>query len=101
MRAEHGKIEGTLRVTDGLDLHGMVTGTVSVAPGGRLALRGTVCRDLVLEEGSSVHLYGTVSGDVYNRGSELLVYGSIGGTLHREGGTTVIDPDAAVAGPVL
>jgi cytoskeletal protein CcmA (bactofilin family) len=100
MSAEHGKIEGNRRVADGLDLHGMVTGTVSVASGGWLELRGTVCRDLVLEEGSSVHRYGTVSGDVYNRGSELLVYGSIGGTLHREGGTTVIDSDAAIAGPI-
>ncbi len=68
MRAERGKIEGNLRVADGLDLHGMVTRTVSVAPRRRLELRGTVCRDLVLEEGSSGHLYGTVSGDVYNRG---------------------------------
>jgi hypothetical protein len=54
MRAEHGKIEGAQRVADGLDLHGMVTGTASVAPGRRLKLRGTICRDLVLEEGSSV-----------------------------------------------
>lgn len=83
MGAEHGKIEGNLRVADGLDLHGMVTGTVSVAPGRRLEWRGTVCRDLGLEEGSSVHLYGTVSGDVYSRGGGLLVYESTGGTLLR------------------
>ena len=96
MRAEHGKIEGNLRVADGLDLHDMVTGTVSVAPGRRLELRGTVCRDLVLEEGSSVHFQGTVSGDVDNRGGELLVCGSSGGTSHREGGTTVIDPELSI-----
>ena len=101
VRAEHGKIEGNLRVTDSLDLHGIVTGTVSVAPGDRLESRGTFCRDLVLAEGSSVHLYGTVSGDVYNRAGELLVSGSVGGTLHGEGGTTVIDPDAAIVGPIL
>jgi hypothetical protein len=52
-------------------------------------------------QGSSVHLYGTVSDDVYNRGGELLVYGSFGGMLHREGVTTVTDPDAAIAGPIL
>jgi hypothetical protein len=38
---------------------------------------------------------------VDNRGGELLVYGSIGGTLHPAGGMTVIDPDAAIAGPIL
>jgi hypothetical protein len=64
MRAEHGQIEGNLRVADGLDLHGMVTGPVSVAPEGRLELRGTVCRALPLEEGSYVQLYETVPGDV-------------------------------------
>jgi hypothetical protein len=64
---------------------------------GRLELPGTFCRDSVLEEGSSIHLYGAVSGDVHNRGGELLVHGSIGGALHRESGTTVIDPDAAIA----
>jgi cytoskeletal protein CcmA (bactofilin family) len=81
--AEHGKIEGNPRVADGLDLHGVVTGTVSVAPGRRLGWRGTVCRDLVLDEGSSVPLYGTVSGDVHNRGGGLLVYRGIGATLPR------------------
>ncbi len=50
MSADRGKIEGTLRVADGLDLHGMLAGTLSVAPGRRLELRGTVCRDLVREE---------------------------------------------------
>jgi hypothetical protein len=92
MRAEHGKIEGNLRVADGFDLHGMVAGTVSVVPGRRLELRGTDCRDLVLEEGLSFHPYGTVSGEVSNRGGEPLVYGSIGGTLHRQGGTSASTP---------
>ena len=40
MRADHGKIDENPRVADGLDLYGMVTGTVSVAPGGRLEFRG-------------------------------------------------------------
>src|SRR5215207_11023058 len=83
MRAEHGKIEGNLRVAGGLDLHDRFTRTVSAAPGRRLELRGTVCRDLVLEEESSVHFQGTVWGDVDNRGGELLVCGSSGGTSHR------------------
>jgi len=100
MRAEHGKIEGNLRVAGGLDLHDMFTETVSAAPGRRLELRGTVCRDLVRQEGSSVHFQGTVWGDVDNRGGELLVCGSSGGTSHREGGTTVIDLDAAIARPI-
>ena len=63
-------------------------------------MHGKDCRDLVLEEGSFFHLYGTVSFHVYNRGGELLVYGSISDALHREGGTTVIDADAAIAGPI-
>ena len=100
MSADHGTIEGTRRLADGLDWHGMVTGTVSVAPGRRLEVRGPVCRDLVREAGSSVHLDGTVSDDADNRGGELLVHGSIGGTVHCGGGTTVIAPGAAIAGPI-
>jgi hypothetical protein len=98
MKIEHRKLEGDVRIVDDLDLHGMITGSATVAPGRQLELHGVVCEDLILEEGSTVNLYGTVSGSVYNRGGQLNVYGVITGPLQRVAGRNVIDPDAIIRG---
>jgi hypothetical protein len=96
MIVEHGKIEGNLEVGDGFILHGMVTGTITVLDGGVLELHGTCGRDLILEEGATAFLRGTVSGDVRNRGGRLEVYGAIYGRLYKVAGETVVDHNAIV-----
>jgi hypothetical protein len=46
---EYGKIQSDFRFNCELILHGMVTGTVTVAYGGVLILRGMICKDLIVE----------------------------------------------------
>lgn len=96
MKVEHGTLEGDIRITEEIKLHGMVEGNVTVADGGWLILHGTVVQDLVLENGARVDLYGTVSGTFYNRRGDLSVYGMIGQELREEAGVTTIDSEAMI-----
>ena len=100
MRTEQGKIEGDLVLEDGLQLQGMVTGNTNVKNGGTLELRGTCLRNLFLEEGAEVQLYGTVVGSVTNRGGRLLIYGVVKGDVRTLAGETWIDPKAVIEGKV-
>jgi hypothetical protein len=90
-----------LEIDDDFTLLGMVTGDIIVVANGNLQLDGTCGRNLILEEGSTVFLNGTVSGNVYNRGGELEVYGVIYGRLHKDAGQTIVDSDAVIRGGVI
>ena len=99
MSIECGKIEGPLEVRDDFQLDGMVTGDVVVADGGHFILRGMCCQNLIVLQGGTVELFGTVSGSVINRGGFLEVHGTIGGRLETvEGGDTYVDENAQVGG---
>ncbi len=53
MKVEYGKLEGDVYIADEFTLHGMITGSATVATGGRLVLHGMVCQDLILEREAS------------------------------------------------
>lgn len=101
MWVEDGKLDGNVVVRDAFQLNGMVTGTISVAPTGRLWLNGMCCGNLIVEAGAEVELHGTCVGEVLNRGGLLSVYGKVrGGILTSAGGQTRIDENAVVRGTV-
>ena len=100
MRIVHDKIVGAERVSDSLQLHGMITGDTTVVAGGRLTLHGMCCQDLVIEGGAEALLYGMVAGNVYNRGGKLAAFGMITGSLMTEAGETKIDSNAVIRGGV-
>lgn len=96
IRIEPGTVEGDLTVSDTLELRGLVEGDAIVMSGGRLTLRGMVCGQLVLHQGSYVEVHGTVGRDVTNRGGELRVFGTISGSIHRFGGITEVSAGASI-----
>ena len=51
---------------------GLVMGSITVAPGILLVLRGSAASDVVLNEGSKLEIYGQVGGDVINRGGIIV-----------------------------
>ena len=90
--------EGELTVTDEYTLTGVNRGTVTVAAGGDLDLRGVVVGDLEIARGGLAILHGTVTGTVYNRGGVLAVFGTVRGTVITTDGQTEIDPNAEIRG---
>lgn len=98
MIIEHGKIEKDVYLDYDLRLHGMITGDVIIGKKSTFILHGTCCKNLVIEQGSSVYLFGTVSGNVTNKGGTLELYGIVNGWVHTiEDGNTYIDSKAIVA----
>lgn len=98
MRVDNEKTIGDLIVTDELEFHGMVTGSIKVAGTGLLMLHGMCCGDLLVEPGSRVDVHGTVIGTLVNRGGAVRVFGVLGGLRDDGRAETSIDP-AAVIGP--
>jgi cytoskeletal protein CcmA (bactofilin family) len=100
MRVENRKMEGDMKVSDELTLNGSVSGTTSVTTGGYLILNGMIGQDLVLEKDSKVELFGTVTGNVYNRGGELAIHGIVEGALYKNAGIMVIYPESKIKGKI-
>ena len=71
-----------LSISEDTTLQGLVMGTVRVAAGVLLILRGSVAKDLILGEGTRLELYGQGGGDIVNRGG-LIVHnsGTVGGSI--------------------
>lgn len=100
MRVENRKMDGDMKVSDELTLNGSVSGTTSVTTGGFLILNGIIGQDLVLEKDSKVELFGTVTGNVYNRGGELAIHGIVEGALYKNAGIMIIYPEAKIKGKI-
>uniref|UniRef100_A0A6H1ZEF7 Polymer-forming cytoskeletal protein n=1 Tax=viral metagenome TaxID=1070528 RepID=A0A6H1ZEF7_9ZZZZ len=94
-----GKHEGNLSVSSDLVIRGMVTGTVTVVDNAHLELNGTVVKDVVVTEGTSVHIHGMVLGSVINDGGMLYIAGTVG-AVQRNAGSTEIAPQALVRNSV-
>jgi hypothetical protein len=90
MIIENEIVNGDLQVTEEYDLQGIVTGNVTVLNESVFCLHGLCKKNLFIEEGSKVYLYGMVCGSVYNNGGYLEVHGLIKGKLIKEAGETVI-----------
>lgn len=82
-----GQLDGDVVLGDGesVVLAGIRRGSVTVGPGARLILSGTVAEDLINDG-------GTV---------EIVDEASIDGRLIHRAGTTDVDPDAVVFGDVV
>lgn len=71
-----------ITVSENTIFQGLVMGSITVAPGVILELRGSAAMDVILNEGSKLEIYGQVGGDVINRGG-MIVHneGDIKGTV--------------------
>jgi cytoskeletal protein CcmA (bactofilin family) len=95
---EHGKVAGPLTISDDYQMHGIVEGNATVARDGFLHLFGMVTGDLVVEEGASAEVRGTVSKSVFNAGN-LEVFGVVSGRLtSTPDASTTIAPGAVING---
>ena len=65
-----------IRISENTIFQGLVMGSITVAAGVILELRGSSATDAILNEGAKLELYGQVGADVVNRG---------GMVVHNEG----------------
>ncbi len=96
MRSERGKIDGDWSVNDDVELHGMVTGAITVDDGGFIRLYGMCCGDFIVHAGGRAAVHGMVKGDVINRGGDVVIYGMVDGVVHEDSGKTTIDATAII-----
>ncbi|MBS12754.1 MAG: hypothetical protein CME19_14260 [Gemmatimonadetes bacterium] len=61
-----------ITISEDTTFQGLVMGSITVAPGALLVLRGSSAMDVILNEGSKLELYGQVGGDVVNRGGMIV-----------------------------
>lgn len=74
------KISGSLVVENDTEIHGMVTGSVTVKDGATLNLYGMVCKNLFAEKGSIINIYGVVSDTLVDYGANIELKGKVGKT---------------------
>ena len=61
-----------ITITEHTIFQGLVMGSITVAPGVILEMRGSAASDVILNEGSKLELYGQVGRDVVNRGGMIV-----------------------------
>jgi len=61
-----------ITIRESTTFEGLVMGSITIAPGTLLVLRGSAASDVVLNEGSKLELYGQVGGDIINRGGIIV-----------------------------
>ena len=96
MRSENRKIEGNFNLEYDLELHGMVTGTITVLPGITLYLHGVCEKNLIVEDDATVYVHGTVGGNLENHGGLVKVFGTVIGHIIDFSGSTIIDKNAII-----
>lgn len=77
---------GDISPANDLEFHGQVHGSVTVAPGRQLFLRGRIAGDLIVGKDAMAAVHGTITGAVLNRGAHVFISGSAGSvrdTGHR------------------
>lgn len=99
MRIEEGRYEGNLDVREPVTVTGSVTGDIRVLPTGRLQLDGSCGGRLIVEQGGSAVVCGSVRGDVHNKGT-LDLRGKVGGSVMSTEGELSQASEAEVAGAV-
>jgi hypothetical protein len=87
-----------LCVTTTLEVHGTITGQLTVASGGRLVFRGVCERDVLVERGGDAELWGLIQGDVCNQGGTVKLFGMVEGQVRTPDGETKISHDSRVGG---
>src|SRR3954452_22023124 len=99
MNTYHGRMQGPVDLKDDIAFYGRLDGNASVARGGKLQLHGIVTGDLTIEPDALVELRGRVHGSVTNKG-RWMIYGQVRGgvTDAGVGQTTSMWAGAVVAG---
>lgn len=77
-------------------MHGMLTGKVTVKPGGFLVLHGMATKDLVVEHGAVVEVFGMITDNVVNSGGKLSVTDTVTGQVIEQADETKISPSASI-----
>lgn len=99
MRIEEGRFEGNLDVGEAVTVTGSVSGDIRVLPTGRLQLDGGCDGRLIIEQGGTAVVCGSVRGDVHNKGT-LELRGTVGGSVMSAQGHYSQMPEAEVGGTV-
>ena len=73
-----GHYIGDITLAQNFQIHGLVSGTVTIAAGKQLHLNGRIEGDLIVQEGARVLIHGAVSGTVLNRGADIKITGIAG-----------------------
>jgi hypothetical protein len=92
-----GLREEPLMVHEPVVVDGTVAAPIEVLEGGRLILRGTATRDIVVRPGGDAELDGTAYGIVTNEGGRVVVRGVVyGRVVTTDNGETDIDENARI-----
>lgn len=97
VRIEQGTLTGDTEVRDHLAMYGLALGDLHVLSGGTLDLYGLCQRNLVVQPGAVVRIFGLVNGDVMNNGGSVHVLGTVQGLVTNNRGTVRVEPNAVVA----
>ncbi|MCI0557705.1 MAG: polymer-forming cytoskeletal protein [Nitrososphaera sp.] len=83
-------------------LDGAITGTLRVIEPANLEIRkqGSVSKDLIVEFGTIVQIYGSVGGNIYLKGGQLEIWGKVKGSIYRETGSLFLYREAKLEGKV-
>src|SRR5262245_11910388 len=101
MLEERGTIAGDWVVSEACTLWGSVGGSVTVAEGGKLYMRGAVYGDILVEYGGRLHIFGRVVGNLtVKRGAKVIHSGVIGGDATNQGGRLYIENTATINGKI-
>ena len=82
MKTDGNIYRNDITIKEDTIFQGLVMGSITIAPGTLLVLKGSAASDVVLNEGSKLELYGQVGGDIINRGG-IIVHneGTVGGSV--------------------
>lgn len=97
MRIEYGTIAGDQQLAEDLALYGVANGSLTVGAGRLLYLYGLCCADLIVEEGATATVLGTVAGNVINRGTVAL-HGLVQGNVQTKGAKFEKSPASVISG---
>ncbi|MDL2405860.1 hypothetical protein PY650_09310 [Rhizobium calliandrae] len=68
-------IDGSIILDRDVRFYGSVTGTLTVPPGRRFELHGSIGKDLVIEKGAAAIVAGIVHGTLINKGGDVVLTG--------------------------
>lgn len=96
MRVETGEDRADVVITDAVKVMGMIAGTTTVDKGGELHLYGMCLKGVTVKPGGRALLYGTVKGNVINEGGYMEVHGKVLGYVRTFSGETKVAVDAYI-----
>ncbi|MEZ3141551.1 hypothetical protein ACBQ88_21025 [Citrobacter braakii] len=93
MEVLNGVIEGDISPNHDITIKGILNGTL-IVNGVYADVHGVVNGDVIVNNGGSVNIYGTVQGGITNNSGLVTVAGMVGREVSTVYGDTKILPDA-------